>query len=160
MSADHLPTSLDCSACHTTTSFAGATFDHQGITDGCSSCHDGFTATGSEPQGLNAHFITMAECEACHSPQGWAPIDFTHIAASHYPGDHARNLGCRSCHEDNDEDIAYPHAQYAPDCAGCHANDFRRKDKHIGGSNGTVEQNRDCSGGGRGCHRVSDRDFD
>jgi len=160
MHPEHIPTSLDCSACHTTTAFAGATMSHDGISNGCSACHDGLTATGSEPQGLNAHFITSAECEVCHSPAGWAPIDFTHPVVSGYPGDHARNLGCRSCHGGNDENIAYAHAQYAPDCAGCHANDFRRKDKHIGGSNGTIEQNRDCSGGGRGCHRVSDRGFD
>jgi len=157
MSPDHIPTTLDCSNCHTTTSFAGATFDHQGITDGCSVCHDGVTATGSEPQGLNAHFITTAECEVCHTPQGWAPIDFTHAAASDYPGNHARNPGCRQCHDDNDENITYPYPQYAPYCASCHANSFRRVDKHNGGSNGTVEQNKDCSGGGRGCHSVNSR---
>jgi hypothetical protein len=53
----------------------------------------------------------------------------------------------------------YPYALYAPYCAACHANDFRRKGRHIGGENGTVEQNKDCSGGGRGCHSVSNSDF-
>jgi hypothetical protein len=159
MSPDHIPTALDCSNCHTTSTFAGAVFDHTGITGGCSTCHDGTTATGSEPQGLTGHFITTAECEVCHSPLGWAPIDFTHPPISNYPGDHALNLGCRSCHTDNDETIAYPFAQYAPFCAACHANDFSRESAHNGGSSGTVEQNKDCSGGGRGCHRVSDRSF-
>ncbi len=160
MPPEHIPTALDCSQCHTTATFAGALFDHQGITDGCSTCHDGLTAAGSDPQGPNDHFITMAQCNDCHSPQGWAPIDFTHTAASDYPGDHSSATGCRDCHEDNDENIAYRFSQYAPDCAACHANDFERKGDHIGGENGTVSQNRDCSGGGRGCHRVSDRTFD
>jgi len=160
MSPDHLPTTLDCSNCHTTATFAGGTFDHQDITDGCSTCHDGFTAIGSEPQGLNDHFITIAECNDCHSPQGWAPIDFTHPSSSDYPGDHNGTVGCRSCHDDNDENIAYRFNQYAPYCAACHSNDFERKGDHNGGENGTVEQNKDCSGGGRGCHKVSDRKFD
>jgi len=55
--------------------------------------------------------------------------------------------------------FAYPAAQYAPFCAACHAGDFTRKGRHNGGENGTVEQNKDCSGGGSGCHRVSDSEF-
>jgi len=160
LSPDHIPTSLDCSFCHTTATFVGGTFDHQGISSGCATCHDGTTAVGSEPQGLNDHFITVAECNDCHSTQAWAPINFTHPLSSDYPGDHSINLACSSCHKGNDENIAFSWPQYAPFCAACHANDFDRKGNHIGGENGTVEQNKDCSGGGRGCHRVSDRDFD
>jgi len=159
MSPDHIPTNQDCSACHTTATFVGGTWDHQGVTGGCSTCHDGTTATGSAPQGRNDHFVTVAECNACHSTQGWAPIAYTHPNNSDYPGDHGANLSCRSCHEDNDENISYPSMQYAPFCAACHEGDFRREGDHNGGENGTVEQNKDCSGGGRGCHRVSDRDF-
>lgn len=159
MGPDHIPTTLDCSNCHTTSTFLGATFDHQGITDGCSSCHDGVTATGSAPQGLNAHFITTEECNSCHSPTGWVPADHTHLANSDYPGDHAVALTCRSCHTNNDQALAYPYSQYAPYCAACHANRFRSEGAHNGGRAGTVEQNKDCSGGGRGCHSVRSRSF-
>lgn len=159
MSDNHIATALDCSACHTTATFAGGSWDHQGITDGCSSCHDGNIATGSEPQGLNDHFVTTSECNLCHNTQRWAPIAFTHPPGSGYPGDHSRNIGCRTCHTGNDENIAFRWPQYAPFCAACHANDFKRKGDHIGGENGTVEQNKDCSGGGRGCHRVSSREW-
>jgi hypothetical protein len=160
MSDNHVSTSLDCSFCHTTATFVGGTFDHQGITDGCSSCHDGTTAVGNAPQGLNDHFITVAECNDCHSPQGWAPINFTHSSNSDYPGDHNTSLGCSSCHQDNDENISFRWPEYAPYCAACHADDFDRKGNHNGGENGTIEQNKDCSGGGTGCHRVSDNNFD
>ena len=153
----HIPTSLDCHYCHTTATFVGGTWDHQGITDGCSACHDGVIAIGSEPQGPKDHFVTAQECNVCHSTQGWSPIDFTHATDSDYPGDHFNNLGCISCHDDNDENIAFPSPLYAPDCAACHEDDFERKDKHIGGKNGTVEQNRDC--GQSGCHRVGRKEW-
>jgi len=159
MSPNHIPTSQDCSVCHTTATFVGGTWDHQGITGGCGACHDGATATGNSPQGPNDHFITMAECNACHSTQGWAPINFTHANNGDYPGNHGQNLGCWSCHRNNDENISYPSTRYAPFCAACHERDFERKGRHNGGENGTVEQNKDCSGGGTGCHRVSDREF-
>ena len=157
MTPSHISTALDCSACHTTATFVGATFDHQGITDGCGSCHDGTTAIGYLPQGLNDHFVTVGECNDCHSTQGWAPTDYTHANTSDYPGDHNNNLGCRSCHTDNDANISYSWGQYAPFCAACHANDFVGKGPHIGGRSGTVEQNKDC--GGSGCHDVRDRSF-
>jgi hypothetical protein len=153
----HIATALDCHFCHTTATFVGGTWDHQGITGNCGFCHDGVTATGSQPQGLNAHFITVAECNVCHSTQGWAPISFTHPGTSDYPGDHYRNIGCITCHDDNNENITYPWNQYAPYCAACHANNFRRKGDHIGGENGTVEQNKNC--GQSGCHRVSRREW-
>ncbi|MDH5409318.1 MAG: hypothetical protein OEY00_11970, partial [Gammaproteobacteria bacterium] len=58
--------------------------------------------------------------------------------------------------------FVYPPAsdRYAPDCAACHASQFEPVDEHRGGTGGTVEQNRDCSGGGRGCHKVTDNNFD
>jgi hypothetical protein len=156
----HVAITGDCSFCYATATFAGGTFDHQGINDGCESCHNGVIAIGSEPQGRDDPFVTNAQCIDCHSTQCWAPINYTHPAASDYPGDHRANLGCRSWDGDNDEAINYRWNQYAPYCAACHANDFERKGDHIGGQNGTVEQNKDCSNGGRGCYRVSDRKFD
>jgi hypothetical protein len=151
---DHIPTTLDCSNCHTTATFIGGTFDHQGITGGCSSCHNGTTAIGKS----GTHFITTQECNVCHSTQAWAPINYTHAASTDYPGNHNSSVTCVTCHG-NSEIIVYDFPQYAGFCASCHANDFTPRSNHNGGSTGTVEQNKDCSGGGSGCHRVSSRDF-
>jgi hypothetical protein len=82
-----------------------------------------------------------------------------HTGLSYEPLDHRANLLCTACHQSNSEAVSWPFPAYVPDCAGCHANDFDRKGKHIGGENGTVSQNRDCSGGGTGCHRISDSQF-
>jgi hypothetical protein len=125
MDPDHIATNLDCSFCHTTATFAGGTWDHQGITNNCVSCHDGVIATGSAPQGPNDHFVTVQDCNACHSTQSWAANDYVHDNNGDYPGDHDGNVGCLSCHEDNDETINYPRQIYAGTCAGCHANDYK-----------------------------------
>ena len=44
--------------------------------------------------------------------------------------------------------FAWPFPAYAPHCAACHANDFRREGDHIGGDNGTVAQNQNCGQSG------------
>jgi predicted CXXCH cytochrome family protein len=102
---------------------------------------------------------TSAQCDSCHTTNGWAPANFKHDPNGDYPGNHRRDPGCNGCHGNTiSASIPWPRSQYAPFCAACHASDFKRKDKHIGGENGTVAQNKNC--GGSGCHRVSDRGFD
>ena len=148
LSPDHIPTALDCSFCHTTATFAGGIFDHQGISGDCGSCHDGTIAIGKSGD----HFDTVQECNACHSTDGWAPIDYTHLVNGDYPGDHNGNVGCISCHEDNDENIAYPTSAYAGTCAGCHANDYEEgPHKHYENPSTkyTVGELQDCAGA---CH--------
>jgi hypothetical protein len=153
--ATHLETTLDCHFCHTTASFLGGNWYHDASTAGqCDTCHDGNTATGKS----SLHLSTDVQCDVCHSTNGWAPSIFSHDPGGNYPGDHARNPACGACHGNTvSTTVLYRFPQYAPDCAACHAGDFDRKGRHIGGENGTVEQNRNC--GGSGCHRVSDRDF-
>jgi len=170
---DHVDTNLDCSACHTTDTFVGGTFDHSEVNaqqdPNCLGCHNGTTATGQPTQG---HFDTGGvDCDACHTTTGWGDQGtFDHCpgttgdrynACGDYPGDHrAGKAACIDCHTNNDTNVSYPRdPQYAPDCAGCHAGDFRREGDHIGGSNGTVSQNRDCDGNGSGCHRVNAGSF-
>ncbi|MDH3535467.1 MAG: hypothetical protein OER87_06965 [Gammaproteobacteria bacterium] len=203
----HVATNQDCGVCHTPSAFKPASFDHTGIVDNCASCHDGNTAKGkmdAVPQhletGLDCHFChttatfvggswthdansanncdtchspgngatpkpgghlsTTEQCDKCHTTNGWAPTNFSHDPNGNYPGNHRRDPGCNGCHGPTiSASIPWPFPQYAPFCAACHANDFRRKGKHIGGENGTVAQNKDCSGGGRGCHKVSDSGF-
>ena len=155
----HLTTSLDCYFCHTTATFVGGTWTHDGSSAGnCDSCHSPGGGATAKPGG---HLSTTSQCDLCHTTNAWGPTVFRHDPNGDYPGDHQRNLGCTTCHGATiSAVIPWPSPQYAPDCAACHANDFRRQDRHIGGNNGTVSQNRDCSGGGSGCHRVSDRNWD
>jgi hypothetical protein len=165
MSNDHIPTALDCHFCHTTATFVGGSWFHDASTAGqCDTCHS--PGNGATPK-PSFHLSTTVQCDVCHSTNAWAPDIFSHSSQGGYPGDHRRNPGCGACHGNIvDDTLPYPHPQYAPPqrntvyCAACHANDFESKDDHIGGKSGTVEQNKDCSGGGRGCHRVSDSNFD
>jgi hypothetical protein len=158
-SLDHIATSLDCRSCHTTATFVGGTWVHDSSTIGvCKTCHS--ANGGATPQPTQGHISTDLQCDTCHSTNGWAPTSFSHDPQGNYPGDHRRATSCSACHGNIvTTPFVYPMAQYAPYCAACHANDFRRKGKHNGGENGTVEQNKDCSGGGRGCHRVTDSEF-
>ena len=162
-SGDHLSTNLDCHFCHTTATFVGGSWVHDSSTaNNCDTCHVNGGGATAKPGG---HIPTTEQCDVCHTTNGWAPTSFSHSPAGNYPGDHRRDPGCNGCHRGSigagiNSDNYPNRVQYAPFCAGCHAGDFRRKGDHIGGENGTTEQNKDCSGGGRGCHKVGDRDFD
>ncbi len=159
----HIATSLDCSSCHTTATFAGGSWIHDSAAaNNCDSCHS--SGGGATPKS-SGHLSTNEQCDVCHTTNGWGPTSFSHSSEGNYPGDHRSNLGCTSCHKGSIgggiNSSNYPDKlTYAPFCAGCHAGDFEREGDHIGGKNGTIAQNKDCSGGGRGCHKVSDKDFD
>ncbi len=159
----HLTTGLDCSSCHTTASFVGGAWIHDSAAvNNCDSCHS--PGGGATPKS-SGHLSTNEQCDVCHTTNGWAPTNFSHSPGGNYPGDHRRDPGCNGCHKgaigSGINSGNYPdRLAYAPFCAGCHAGDFERKGDHIGGENGTIAQNKDCSGGGRGCHKVGDRDFD
>jgi hypothetical protein len=152
----HIETSLDCSSCHTTATFAGGTWTHDSSSvNNCDTCHSPGGGATPKPSG---HLNTTEQCDVCHTTNGWAPTNFSHSPLGNYPGNHRRDPGCNGCHGSViSSTIPWPYPQYAPDCAACHANDFKRKGKHIGGENGTVSQNRNCAGSG--CHRVSDSEF-
>jgi hypothetical protein len=153
----HLVTSLDCRSCHTTATFVGGTWTHDSSSAGvCDQCHNGTDATGKS----GTHFSTDFQCDVCHSTNGWAPTIFSHDPGGNYPGDHRRDPGCSGCHGSIvTTPFVYPSAQYAPFCAACHEGDFTSKSDHNGGRSGTVAQNKDCSGGGGGCHRVGASGF-
>lgn len=157
----HWATSFDCRDCHTTSTFLGATWKHDSNSAGnCNSCHS--STGGARPKPSSGHISTNLQCDSCHTTTQWAPTNFTHNPNGNYPGDHKRATNCVTCHGNTvTTTFVYPSPPpLAPFCAGCHEGDFDRKGDHIGGENGTVEQNRDCSGGGRGCHKTSDSTFD
>ncbi len=149
----HVLTSNLCETCHTTVSFAPVfAVDHDQVIGSCSSCHDGVAATGKDP----GHFITAQECNVCHEPRAWFPDSFQHMILAYEPLDHRGNLQCTACHQNNAEPVIWPAAAYQPDCAGCHASDFRsgpHKKHENPDVSYTVGELRDCSGA---CHIYTD----
>jgi hypothetical protein len=84
----------------------------------------------------------------------WTPtLNFVHTSPS-YPGNHARQLDCTECHVSNSQAVSYRNAAYAPNCAACHANDYRAGEhRKYGNVNYTVSELRDCAGS---CHTYTD----
>ena len=88
----------DCAACHSTTAWKPAKFDHQaaGATD-CQSCH-------ADKKPAN-HFT--GQCSACHNTSAWLPASFNHQAAG--------ATDCQSCHADKK-----PANHFTGQCSACH----------------------------------------
>ena len=107
----HLPTDgKDCSVCHNTTAFIGASYDHTGIVNNCVSCHDGVTARGKAPP--PDHVPTNGDCSNCHQTTGFIPATFSHIGIVD---------NCTSCHGAGfaiDKPVA--HVPTSEDCGVCH----------------------------------------
>jgi hypothetical protein len=150
-SATHLPTTNTCEDCHTTAAWSPARFDHAGVTGSCGTCHNGTRATGKP----TTHFITTMDCADCHTSSVWTPSTFRHASPS-YPTGHRQTLDCRSCHVANTVASAWKTPSYKPDCAGCHALDFK-PDAHKKVDSPrilyTVSELRDCTGA---CHSYTD----
>jgi hypothetical protein len=147
--ATHIPTTAECSSCHGTAAWLPARVDHSTITGNCSSCHNGTRATGKNA----THFITTIECNNCHRVNAWVPtLNYSHTSAS-YPGTHARPLACNDCHKTNSQTVPWPSPAYAPNCAACHANNFKpdshKKYESPTTVRYTVSELRDCTGA---CH--------
>ena len=184
----HVDPAGDCVDCHAVDgAFLDGKYDHSTVVPGTcanSSCHGpGGIGTQQPPNGPTGHFDTaVVSCDRCHNTTTWLNTStFDHCPGTtansnsctpstrKYPGDHrAGKTTCKSCHTDNTAatvfypyptDTASPPKSLIPECAACHRNRFKRVGKHIGGENGTIYQNRDCSNGGSGCHRVSDSGF-
>ena len=165
----HLVTTLDCRSCHAASAgtFAGGSWTHDASAAGnCTNCHDN---GGGATEQSSGHIATSIQCDECHSTNDWT---FSHTS-SNYPGPHRTSYiptnRCDMCHSASFPrknsantfvftNSVYPvsgafpwqASTYAPYCAGCHAKDFESESKHIGGRNGTVEQNKNCGAGG--CH--------
>jgi len=90
----------------------------------------------------------------CHTTTAWIPTTkYTHTSPA-YPGTHSRALACTDCHTTNSQTVPYRNAAYAPNCAGCHAANFK-PDSHpkYGNVRYTVAELRDCTGA---CHEYTD----
>ncbi len=110
----HVVTSSDCSACHNTSEFAGAVFDHSTVVgEPCASCH----SVASD--GSHIPYSTGFDCAECHTSAAFKP-------ASKY--DHSQNsssIRCDTCHDDQTYAASATqktadHIDTNADCGSCH----------------------------------------
>ncbi|RMH42462.1 MAG: hypothetical protein D6688_10140 [Alphaproteobacteria bacterium] len=122
------------------------------MTGGCSTCHNGSSATGKP----NGHFQTNRQCDECHTTTRWSGVRYSH-SSGNFPTGHSSSIGCRDCHIGNSETSAWRNPAYAPDCAGCHAQDFKqgphKKYEQPQTAYYRVDELRDCTGS---CHVYTD----
>jgi cytochrome c1 len=130
----------DCAVCHTTTSWAGATFDHSKtgfpltgahVSVSCASCHVGGRYAGTptdcyschktdytgttNPNHVAAQFPT--DCSLCHTTAGWSGATFNHTWFPIYSGSHAGKwTTCGDCHVNPANFAAFS-------CITCHQHD-------------------------------------
>jgi hypothetical protein len=130
-----------CTSCHTTSAWAGGTYDHtvtsfpltgahratscngchadgvyKGKSTACLSCHQAdYTATTQPPHGSSG---IGTVCSSCHSTTAWIPGTFNH-SATNFPltGAHTAT-SCLSCHGDG----VYRGKNTA--CVSCHQADY------------------------------------
>jgi hypothetical protein len=136
--ASQFPT--DCTLCHTTAGWEGATFDHNQSgfpltgahsTVACATCHtSGYTGTPTECNSChtqdyqattNPNHITAGipnTCEVCHSTTAWSPAQFNHdITQFPLTGDHIQ-VACATCHTSG-------YSGTSSECYSCHQQDFQ-----------------------------------
>lgn len=126
--AMHFPTNAACDQCHDTRRFAGARYDHSGITPGgCTQCHNGAMAKGKPGN----HVRTNSACDACHSTRAWRPATFDHgmvtpgtCGTCHQkPANHVITTApCDSCHRTSAwRPARFDHSTVTPGtCGSCH----------------------------------------
>lgn len=132
----------DCSICHSTTSWAGAVFDHSrtqfpltgahlqlacatchvngnysGLSTACVSCHlNNYTST-TNPNHQAAGI--PQQCEVCHSTTAWTPASFDHSKTGFaLTGAHV-TTPCASCH------IGGRYDGTPTDCYSCHKSQYQ-----------------------------------
>jgi hypothetical protein len=151
----HVVTTASCDTCHRTTAWIPATFSHTTVAPGtCGTCHNGTAATGKPGN----HFSTTRSCDACHRTTAWTPA-LAYVHTSPYYRAHNTGVTCAACHTTNSEVIVWPAPAYKPDCAGCHASDFKpgaHKKSESPQVLYTVGELKDCSGS---CHLYTDNTF-
>ena len=140
-SPNHLAAAFprDCQLCHSTTRWAGATFDHSrtrftltgahttvqcaschiggryaGTPSDCYSCHSGEFTSVSNPNHVAAGFPKT--CETCHTTTAWAGARVNHTFPI-YSGSHAGKwTSCNDCHTNSSNYSVFS-------CINCHAHD-------------------------------------
>jgi len=89
--SNHIPTTLECNSCHTSTvNWTQRTMNHNGLAGQCSSCHSGAYLSENAQMKSVSHIPTSAQCDACHtSTTVWTQVQHltTGIAGQ-----------CQTCH--------------------------------------------------------------
>ena len=128
----HVPTTQDCYFCHSYDAAGWAAsvptvFAHTGISDNCTSCHDGTYVTmgaldkASDPD----HQVTTADCGACHTTTAVAPNGVSFLNAFQDHTGIVDNCGSAGCHDPGTPEGIYaatpPHnPTNGNDCELCH----------------------------------------
>ena len=132
----------DCTTCHSTTTWSGATFNHNttnfpltgahipvacatchvngvfaGLGTACSTCHlTDFTST-TNPNHVQAGFPQT--CAVCHNTSAWQPAAFDHnITGFPLTGAHT-TVACANCHLNGN------YTNTPTDCYSCHTPEYR-----------------------------------
>jgi hypothetical protein len=151
----------DCSLCHTTTNWSGATFNHNntpfpltgahvnvactnchlnnvfaGTPTDCYSCHSAEYKSTTNPNHQAAGFPTT--CATCHTTTAWTGATFNH---TWFPPNHGNAKGvCSTCHTNPADYSVFQ-------CTGCHAK--TQTDSNHRGVSGYVYNSANCYQ----CHR-------
>jgi hypothetical protein len=136
--------SHDCAQCHTTATWANATFDHSKMTSfpltgahasvTCAQCHVGGRFAGTPTACVGCHLTDFnnttnpnhvqggfpTTCDTCHSTTNWQGAKFDH-STTRFPLNGAHTtVACEQCHI-NGNFVSTP-----LDCVGCHLTDFQK----------------------------------
>jgi hypothetical protein len=131
----------DCSICHSTASWAGATFNHSTtqfpltgahLQLNCANCHASGRYAGLDTACASCHLTNYnntrnpahqaagfpQQCAICHSTTAWTPASFDH-SRTPFPltGAHT-TTACANCH------IGGRYAGTPTDCYSCHRSDY------------------------------------
>lgn len=145
--------STDCQTCHSTSTWTGASFNHnlttfpltgnhlsvsceschknnvfKGLPQTCYACHQLNFEQSVNPNHITAGFSTT--CQSCHSTFSWQPASFDHnTTAFPLTGRHV-SVSCSSCHKND------VFKGLAATCYACHQTDFNSvtSPNHITGS--------------------------
>jgi hypothetical protein len=147
--------STTCQSCHTTTTWTGASFNHDlssfpltgahrtatcqqchgdGVYNGkntaCVSCHQADYNATTDPIHASAGFPTT--CQTCHTTTGWTGAAFNH---TWFPQRHGNARQCSDCH-------TTPTNYSVFTCTSCHTKS--RTDSDHRGENGYVYNSQNC----------------
>jgi hypothetical protein len=138
----HSGFSQNCSTCHTTTQWKGATFNHSTATSfpltgahtsvGCTQCHTNNRYDGLPADCASCHLTAYnnttnpnhaaagfpRDCTVCHSTTRWQGAAFDHSKTRFMLTGAHTSAQCSACHANN------RYAGTPTQCSGCHLTDY------------------------------------
>ncbi|WP_455219930.1 hypothetical protein, partial [Kaarinaea lacus] len=135
---NHIPTVLDCDACHNVNSWLVSSFDHSSVSgQPCISCHNGIDASGKHA----SHIPSSETCDACHRTTAWLPptqVDHSEVTgpcadchngfiSGGKPANHINTtMFCENCHAPAPATwsliLQVDHDHVLGSCSSCHDN--------------------------------------